>query len=544
MDEPTDGIIRPGLRAGSRFGHYRLRRVLGSGGFGQVWEAEDTVMDRVVALKLLRSEYSENEKFRQRLFREARAAGRLSEPHVVPIHNCAEIGGQLYIDMRLIDGTELGTVLAQEGPLHPARAVAVVRQIAAALDAAHAAQMIHRDVKPANILLAEDDFACLLDFGLANAATDAKLTSTGFTIGTVAYMSPERLNNGEVDHRTDIYALACVLYECLTGSPPYTMPDRFALIAAHGTAPIPRPSQHGSGIPAGFDDVISCGMAKNAADRYASAGKLARAALRALVAPVQGGADITLARTQAATGPAAGSPKAGPPKAGPPKAKPAKAGPPKASPPKATTPKANPPPETATPTPQPWWQRQRRQVKVALVVVILAAAGITGYLLWPTPPQTPTAQPGPPSGHPYSPPTQTPTPTPVLDPETAAAQQLQQLRDEDRSYATAQLADRWVPQLSSKHGQEPWTYDREDGVTYNNQLILQEHQRLRQQYGAKLLWTGDWTVWDHPDYWVTVVPKTFSDASGALSWCTSAGLDSDHCSAQVVSATLGRGVHR
>ena len=139
----------------------------------------------------------------------------------MPIHQCGEIDGQLYIDMRLIDGTDLQHVLARDEPLSPTRAVTIVRQIAAALDAAHSAQMVHRDVKPANILLTGDDFACLVDFGLANAATDAKLTSSGTTIGTFAYMAPERLRNAEVSHRADIYALACVLYECLTGSPPY-----------------------------------------------------------------------------------------------------------------------------------------------------------------------------------------------------------------------------------------------------------------------------------------------------------------------------------
>ena len=277
-EEPTASDGLRGLRAGSRFGNYRLKRLLGKGGFGHVWEAEDTVMDRVVALKLLRSDYSENEKFRQRLFREARAAGRLHEPHVVPIHQCGEIEGQLYIDMRLIDGTNLEAVLSQEGPLAPTRAVAVVRQIAAALDAAHSAGLIHRDVKPANILLTDDDFACLVDFGLANAASDAKLTSTGTTIGTFAYMAPERLSaGGEVDRRVDVYALACVLYEFLTGSPPYSG-DIPALISAHLTAPIPRPSQHRPGIPAAFDNVIARGMAKQPTERFASAGELARAA--------------------------------------------------------------------------------------------------------------------------------------------------------------------------------------------------------------------------------------------------------------------------
>ena len=217
MAEPTSSGTTPGLRAGSRFGHYRLIRLRGEGGFGQVWEAEDTVMDRVVAIKLLKPAYSGNQTFRQRLYREARTAGRLHEPHVVPIHGCGEIDGQLYIDMRLIDGTDLQGVLAREGPLGPARAVGIVRQIAAALDAAHADDLIHRDVKPANVLLSSDDFACLVDFGLANAASDAKLTSTGTTIGTFAYMAPERLNNAGVS-----FQLRCLR----VGVCALRMPDR------------------------------------------------------------------------------------------------------------------------------------------------------------------------------------------------------------------------------------------------------------------------------------------------------------------------------
>jgi serine/threonine protein kinase len=252
---------------------------------------------------LLAPAYSQNAVFRQRLYREARAAGRLREPHVVPVHQCGEINGQLFIDMRLIDGTDLQHVLANDGPLSPARAVAIVRQIAAALDAAHSAQMVHRDVKPANILLTADDFACLVDFGLANAATDAKLTSSGTTIGTFAYMAPERLSNAEVTHRADIYALACVLYECLTGSPPYATGDLPALISAHLTAPIPRPSQQRPEIPADFDQVIENGMAKNPDDRYGSAGELARAAHHALTAPGHDPADTILASTQVATDP-------------------------------------------------------------------------------------------------------------------------------------------------------------------------------------------------------------------------------------------------
>lgn len=273
----------PSPRVGSRFGPYLLKRMLGSGGFGEVYEAEDTAMHRVVALKLLSSSYSHNPAFRERLFREARTAGRLHDPHVVPIHGCGEIDGQLYIDMRLIDGTDLQSVLDRDGPLDPALSVAIVRQIGAALDAAHAERVIHRDVKPANILLGGNNFACLVDFGLANAATDTKLTSEGTTIGSFAYLAPERLTKGDVTPGADVYALACVLYECLTGTPPFAGRDEIpALVAAHLAAPIPRPSQQRPGIPVGFDEVIARGMAKNPAERYPSAGELAGGAQHVL----------------------------------------------------------------------------------------------------------------------------------------------------------------------------------------------------------------------------------------------------------------------
>lgn len=285
-DDPTVSH-KSSSRVGTRFGPYLLQRLLGTGGFGEVYEAEDTVMHRVVALKLLSSSYSHNPAFRERLFREARTAGRLHDPHVVPIHGCGEIDGQLYIDMRLIDGTDLQSTLEREGALGPARSVNIVRQIAAALDAAHAETVIHRDVKPANILLGKDDFACLVDFGLANAATDTKLTSEGTTIGSFAYLAPERLASGEITPGADIYALACVLHECLTGASPFENRTEIpALVAAHLTSPPPRPSQQQPGIPVGFDEVIKRGMAKEPERRYRSAGELAAAAQRALNTPL------------------------------------------------------------------------------------------------------------------------------------------------------------------------------------------------------------------------------------------------------------------
>ncbi|WP_459972617.1 protein kinase domain-containing protein [Mycobacterium sp. MUNTM1] len=282
MDEPPLGATtQEWRRTPSEFGPYQLKRLLGRGGFGEVYEAFDTDKNRTVALKLLPPSYSADPSFRKRLFREASTAGRLNEPHIVPIHNYGEIEGLLFIDMRLIPGPDLRSVLNEHGPLKPARAVSIVGQIASALDAAHAERIIHRDVKPANILLTPDDFACLVDFGLANAATDAKLTSAGTTIGTFAYMAPERFTDEEADHRSDIYALACVLYECLTGASPYQSSDRAALIAAHLTTPVPRPSQN-PGVPAGFDEVIARGMAKKPGDRYSKAGELAAGARRVL----------------------------------------------------------------------------------------------------------------------------------------------------------------------------------------------------------------------------------------------------------------------
>src|SRR6185295_6217763 len=203
-------------RVGSQIGPYRLRRLLGKGGMGEVYEAEYTVKDRIVALKLLPEAASHDPVFRKRLQREAHSAGRLQEPHVVPIHDYGEVDGLLYVDMRMIDGTDLRQMLKRYGPMTPARAVAIVRQIASALDAAHESGVMHRDVKPENILITRDDFAYLVDFGIANAATDEKLTELGTAVGTYAYMAPERFTNDEVTYRADVYALTCVLHECLT----------------------------------------------------------------------------------------------------------------------------------------------------------------------------------------------------------------------------------------------------------------------------------------------------------------------------------------
>ncbi|OBK27685.1 serine/threonine protein kinase [Mycobacterium asiaticum] len=273
-------------RVGSQFGPYQLVRLIGRGGMGEVYEAEDTRKNRVVALKLIGTQFSNNPVFRARMQREADTAGRLTEPHIVPIHDYGELDGQFYVEMRLIDGVSLRSMLTQFGPLTPARTVAIVRQIAAALDAAHASGITHRDVKPENILIAQNDFAYLVDFGIARAAHDPNLTQSGMAVGTYSYMAPERFTGDEVTYRADIYALACVLGECLTGAPPYRADSVERLIASHLMEPVPRPSVLRPGrVPEALDQVIAKGMAKNPNERYMTAGDLAIAAHEALSAP-------------------------------------------------------------------------------------------------------------------------------------------------------------------------------------------------------------------------------------------------------------------
>jgi serine/threonine protein kinase len=338
-------MSEPKSREGTQFGPYRLLRLIGKGGMGEVYEAEDTVKDRVVALKLLPDSVSHDPVFRKRLQREAHSAGRLQEPHVVPIHDYGEIDGVLFVDMRMINGSDLRKILKNFGPMTPARAVAIVRQIASALDAAHEGGVMHRDVKPENILVNRDDFAYLVDFGIANAASDEKLTELGTAVGTYAYMAPERFTNDAVTYSADIYALACVLHECLTGSQPYSGDSVSVVITAHLMQPIPRPSEERPGIPTAFDQVIARGMAKKPDDRYASAGDLAMAATAGLTARDQDQAATILQRGEAATMPGmpmgSASTMAAPP-------------PPTPAPFGATPPPGPPPPFGATPPPPPY----------------------------------------------------------------------------------------------------------------------------------------------------------------------------------------------
>jgi serine/threonine protein kinase len=264
------------------FGQYELRELLGRGGMGQVFRAHDTSTDRIVALKVLPAHLAEDAEFQQRFRREARIAASLTDPHMVPIHSYGEIDGRLYVDMRLIEGRDLGQYIADNGGrLSPERAVAVVEQVAAALDTAHEVGLIHRDVKPSNILVTNREFVYLIDFGLARTAADTVLTQSGHTMGTMAYMAPERFR-GMTDHRADVYALACVLYECLTGHLPYPGDTFEEQLNAHLNTPPPRPSFTATGVPPALDEVVARGMAKDVEQRYQTAVEFADAAKAAL----------------------------------------------------------------------------------------------------------------------------------------------------------------------------------------------------------------------------------------------------------------------
>jgi serine/threonine protein kinase/WD40 repeat protein len=272
------------------FGPYRLDELIGRGGMGEVYRGFDTVRDRPVAVKLLLESLSADEEFRDRFRREAGVTAKLRDPHVIPIHDFGEIDGRMYLDMRLADGLDLATLLEREGALPPERAVPIVEQTAAALTAAHAEGLIHRDVKPSNILVTragDVDFVYLVDFGIARSAsssTRSRLTLTGHTIGTMDYLAPERFLSGPTDHRVDVYSLACVLYECLTAQRPFLGEDIAVLINSHLNLPPPRPSERVAGLPTGFDAVVAWGMAKKPEERYQDARSLA-AASRAVVTP-------------------------------------------------------------------------------------------------------------------------------------------------------------------------------------------------------------------------------------------------------------------
>jgi len=277
--ELTPEDSRDGL--GSEIGGYRLDEVVGRGGMGVVYKATQLSLDRVVAVKLITRELASDLQFRARFSRETRSAAAIEHPSIVPVYEAGEANGVLFLAMRYVDGTDLQTLIESEGALPHERAARIVAQISAALDAAHVHGLIHRDVKPGNVLVDSQDHAYLTDFGLAKYGLDSErqLTKPGQAIGSMDYMAPEQIQGEATDPRTDVYALGCVLFQALTGQPPFSDREGMRVLWAHLREASPSPSELVSELPVGFDEVVATALAKEPDDRYPTAGALGRAAL-------------------------------------------------------------------------------------------------------------------------------------------------------------------------------------------------------------------------------------------------------------------------
>ena len=275
----------PGV--GDILGGCRLDRLAARGGMGVVYEATQLTLGRRVAVKVISPQLAHDEEFRERFTREARVAASVHHPNIVDVYDYGEQDEVLYLVMRYVDGTDLRTLMRGGVRLEPARAVAITGQVAAALDAAHGAGLIHRDVTPSNILLSGDgarEQAALTDFGLVKHLDTAGATRTGGWLGTLAFVAPEALRDDAVDGRADVYALGCVLYRMLTGTAPFNRESDAATITAHLHDPPPRPSQAG-GVPPALDDVIARALAKDPDAPLPDGGRARRRRPRALAAP-------------------------------------------------------------------------------------------------------------------------------------------------------------------------------------------------------------------------------------------------------------------
>ncbi|HEV7846951.1 MAG TPA: serine/threonine-protein kinase, partial [Thermoleophilaceae bacterium] len=272
------------FETGQRFGAYTLGKLLGRGGMGVVYQAQHVHLGRTVALKLLAPELSENEDFRARFLRESRLAAGLDHPGIVAVYDAGEVDGVLFIAMRFVRGTDLAALLLQRGPLPVEETLSILDQVATALDAAHAAGLVHRDVKPANVMI-EGQRCYLADFGLTKRASSnsMQLTQAGQFLGTVDYVAPEQIEGGDLDGRADVYALGCVLFECLTGSRPYPRESQVAVLYAQLREPPPKPRELRPDLPLGIDEVVGRAMSKRPDDRYSSCGGFVAAARETLV---------------------------------------------------------------------------------------------------------------------------------------------------------------------------------------------------------------------------------------------------------------------
>jgi hypothetical protein len=268
------------LQPGDAFAGHRIDAVAGRGGMGVVYRATQLDLDRTVALKLITPALAQDPLFRERFIRETRVAAGIDHPNVIPVFYAGEQEGRLYLAMRYVAGEDLRTLVRREGPLDPVRAVRILAQVASALDAAHASGIVHRDVKPANVLLGGGDHAYLTDFGLTKRVhSTSGTTQAGGWVGTLGYVSPEQIRGEGVDARADVYALGCVLHTALTGTPPHQRDSDEGTLWAHlHDPPVPLPDT----VPAALDAVVTRALAKDPDERYPSAGDLGRAMLAAV----------------------------------------------------------------------------------------------------------------------------------------------------------------------------------------------------------------------------------------------------------------------
>ncbi len=306
-------------RIGDEFAGYRLVSLIGHGGMSIVYRAEHIGLERTVALKLLSPQLSGDEAFRERFRRESKVAASLEHPNIIPIYEAGGESDVLYIAMRYVDGADLKTRLKESGQLEVQQVVSLVAQVAAALEAAHAKGLIHRDVKPANILIAPgagvegSDHVYLSDFGVAKNSGAAGLTKTGLFVGTAEYASPEQIEGKELDGRADIYSLGCVAYEALSGAPTYEKDSEVAMMYAHLLEPAPKLTERRPDLAPAVDEVIAKAVAKSRDDRYAQPSEFALALKGAVGANVPVGSETILAGSALAASAAPAEQHAEPP---------------------------------------------------------------------------------------------------------------------------------------------------------------------------------------------------------------------------------------
>jgi serine/threonine protein kinase len=410
--------VSTSTRIGSTIAGYRLEALLGRGGMSVVYLAEHLRLGRKVALKLLAPALSQDADFRERFERESRRAAEIDHPNIIPVFDAGEADGALFIAMRYVKGSDLKSMLEREGALGVGRTLYLLEQAGAALDAAHVRDLVHRDVKPANILVEQpSEHVFLSDFGIVKQTTASRgLTRTGIFVGTVDYAAPEQIEGQGVDARTDVYALGCVLYECLTGRIPFAREGEVAVMHAHLTEAPPQVTAVRSDLPTGLNSVIARAMAKNRDERFQSCGELIGAARAAALQRPTG----PTAQVSDAAGLAAGAPATALADAASPQSE-------------AWSEPGVPPtgPPTGPPAPPPAAPKPARRLPswVALVAAVVAAA-VAGIVVWavtrdsepsssaspPSAPQPPAEPPAEPSATP--PATTTEPPATVTEPPT------------------------------------------------------------------------------------------------------------------------------